>query len=175
MKSWILFGLLLLCMLALSAPVYAQGFGRIVGTVTDANGAVVANAKVTATEVGKGLSRTANADSSGYYVLESLRPAQYDMSVEATGFHHAEGPTCEIDSCRFGNGVLSRYPIATVRTIDLTFGAFERPPLAAQVPAVGELPGRTAAALRDGSRASMVVVAKRCGRGAPPSLCSVWP
>ncbi len=44
---------------------------------------------------------------------------------EATGFHYAQGPTCEIDSCLFGNAVLSRYPIASVRTIDLTFGAFE--------------------------------------------------
>jgi len=87
MRSWILFGLSLLFMLGLSAPAHAQGFGRIVGTVTDANGAVVANAKVTATQVGKGLSRAATADTSGYYVLDSLRPAQYDVSVEATGFH----------------------------------------------------------------------------------------
>src|SRR2546423_14164198 len=57
MRNWILFGLILLCTLAASAPAHAQGFGRIVGTVTDANGAVVANAKVTATQVGKGLSR----------------------------------------------------------------------------------------------------------------------
>src|SRR5258705_6983979 len=54
MRSWILFGLILMCMLAASAPAHAQGFGRIVGTVTDANGAVVANAKVTATQIGKG-------------------------------------------------------------------------------------------------------------------------
>ena len=64
MRSWILFGLTLLGTLAASAPAHAQGFGRIVGTVTDANGAVVANAKVTATQVGKGLSRAATADRS---------------------------------------------------------------------------------------------------------------
>jgi hypothetical protein len=87
MKVLTLFGLILLCMIAFSTTAHAQGFGKIVGTVADANGAVIANAKITATEVGKGRSRTANADSSGYYVLDSLRPAQYDMSVEATGFH----------------------------------------------------------------------------------------
>src|SRR6266850_4562490 len=87
MKVLTWFGLILLCMIAFSTTAHAQGFGKIVGTVADANGAVIANAKITATEVGKGRSRTANADSSGYYVLDSLRPAQYDMSVEATGFH----------------------------------------------------------------------------------------
>jgi hypothetical protein len=87
MRSWTLFGLILLCLVAFSTTAHAQGFGRIVGTVTDANGAAIANAKVTATQSDKGLSRTANADGSGYYVLDSLRPAQYDISVEASGFH----------------------------------------------------------------------------------------
>jgi endonuclease/exonuclease/phosphatase family metal-dependent hydrolase len=50
-------------------------------------------------------------------VLEALR--------RATGFHCAEGPTCRVGGGRFGNGVLSRYPIAAARSIDLTFGAFE--------------------------------------------------
>jgi Carboxypeptidase regulatory-like domain len=86
MKVLTLFGLILLCVLAFSATANAQGFGKIVGTVTDANGAAIANAKITANEVGKGWSRTADADSSGYYVLDSLRPAQYDMTVELTGF-----------------------------------------------------------------------------------------
>lgn len=86
MKVLTLFGLILLCVLAFSATANAQGFGKIVGTVTDTNGAAIANAKITANEVGKGWSRTANADSSGYYVLDSLRPAQYKMRVEVTGF-----------------------------------------------------------------------------------------
>jgi hypothetical protein len=86
MKVLTLFGLILLCVLAFSATANAQGFGKIVGTVTDTNGAAIANAKITANEVGKGWSRTANADSSGYYVLDSLRPAQYEMRVEVTGF-----------------------------------------------------------------------------------------
>src|SRR5690349_12099626 len=42
--------------------VYAQALGSIVGTVTDPSGSVIAGAKVTATETGTGLSRTAVAD-----------------------------------------------------------------------------------------------------------------
>ena len=87
MRRWTLFGLIVLCVLALSGPARAQGFGRIVGTVSDTSGAVIPNAKVTVTEAGKGFARTASTDSSGYYVLDSLRPAQYGVSIEATGFH----------------------------------------------------------------------------------------
>jgi hypothetical protein len=85
--SFVQFGLLLFCMSLFSGLVHAQGFGKIVGTVTDPSGAVIAGARVTATEVGKGFSRTATTDSSGYYVLDSLRPAQYDLNLEAAGFH----------------------------------------------------------------------------------------
>src|SRR5215510_1095493 len=81
------FLLILLFTLAFSNTTHAQGFGKIVGTVKDPSGAVIPNATVTAKEAGKGFSRTANTDSSGYYVLDSLRPAQYDLSIEATGFH----------------------------------------------------------------------------------------
>jgi len=81
-----LFGLTLLCIFVFSASIRAQGFGRIVGTVTDPSGAVVVNASVTATQQGKGFSRTTNTNGEGYYVLDSLRPAQYDVTVELNGF-----------------------------------------------------------------------------------------
>src|SRR5437667_11252882 len=87
MRRWTLFGLIVLCILALSAPTRAQGFGKIVGTVSDPSGAVIPNAKVTAIEAGKGFSRTASTDADGYYVLDSLRPTEYDLTIEATGFH----------------------------------------------------------------------------------------
>ncbi len=86
MRSFTFFGLFLLCILAFAAPAHAQGFGRIVGTITDPSGAIVANAKVTATEEGKGFSRTTTTNAEGYYVLDSLRPAQYDLMVELAGF-----------------------------------------------------------------------------------------
>src|SRR5215467_6861922 len=73
--------------LACAAASHGQGLGKIVGTVRDPSGAVITNATVTAKETGKGFSRTATTDSTGYYVLDSLRPAQYDLAVEATGFH----------------------------------------------------------------------------------------
>src|SRR5215471_20858616 len=82
--------LLLLGMLAMSGlprgSVRAQALGSIVGTVTDPAGGVIAGAKVTATEVGTGLVRTATSDAQGYYVVASLRPSLYAVSVGAPGF-----------------------------------------------------------------------------------------
>jgi endonuclease/exonuclease/phosphatase family metal-dependent hydrolase len=45
--------------------------------------------------------------------------------VAATGFHYAEGVTIDTEVRRFGNAVLSRYPIVASRSIDLSFGARE--------------------------------------------------
>jgi hypothetical protein len=70
------------------APVFVlgQGFGSMVGTITDNSGSVIVSAKVTATEVGTGLARTVTTDANGYYVIPTLRPTQYNLSVSATGF-----------------------------------------------------------------------------------------
>src|SRR6266481_3894371 len=66
--------LLLFFLLSFSAISLAQGLGSIVGTVTDPSGAVLANAKITVTEIGTGLVRATTADSQGYYVINSLKP-----------------------------------------------------------------------------------------------------
>lgn len=79
-------GLVLLGLTIFNAPIYGQGLGSVVGTVTDPSGAIIVGAKVTATEVGTGFARAATTDAQGYYVLTALRPAPYDLSVEAAGF-----------------------------------------------------------------------------------------
>ena len=65
---------------------HAQGLGSIVGRVLDPNGAAIASARVTATQEGTGFSRTAITDPDGLYVIPSLQPATYNLSVEASGF-----------------------------------------------------------------------------------------
>jgi len=63
---------------------------QIRGVVTDATGAVVANATVTITEVDTGLSHSAKTDSAGYYILRALRPSRYIVKAEAAGFQPLE-------------------------------------------------------------------------------------
>ena len=44
---------------------------------------------------------------------------------EETGFYAAEGPACDRPERRYGNAVLTRYPILSLRSIDLSFGSHE--------------------------------------------------
>ena len=64
---------------------HAQGLGSIVGRVTDPAGAGVAGAQVTATQVGTGFSRSATSDTEGLYVIPSLQPAIYDLTLRLKG------------------------------------------------------------------------------------------
>lgn len=53
------------------------------------------------------------------------RASVLDLLREATGFHAVEGPTEDRPERRYGNAVLSRYPVMASRTIDLSFGSRE--------------------------------------------------
>jgi len=44
---------------------------------------------------------------------------------QATGYHAVEGPALDLPHRRYGNAVLSRYPVLATRTIDLSFGSRE--------------------------------------------------
>ncbi len=60
--------------------------------------------------------------------------------AEATGYESAEGPACSTPERRYGNAVLSRFPILSVRAVDLSFGSREpRGALDADVECNGDL------------------------------------
>ena len=61
----------------------------ITGRVLDQNGAVVANATVTARHVGRGQERSAQSDNQGNYTIAELPPGTYDITVEAPNFSKA--------------------------------------------------------------------------------------
>src|SRR5229473_993743 len=66
---------------------YSQGnTGRILGVVTDQSGGYVAGAKVTITDVARGVSQTLTTDSDGAYVAINLLPGTYSVRVEYKGF-----------------------------------------------------------------------------------------
>jgi len=67
--------------------VHAQLYsGSLTGVVRDSSGAVVAQAKVTLTDVGKQYTYTARTDADGRYLLRPLPPSTYRLAVEASGF-----------------------------------------------------------------------------------------
>ena len=75
----------LFIMLAFAGLAHAQSTAAITGTVTDPQGAVVPNAKITLTNVEKGTVRTTQTDNTGNYQLPSLPVGKYDLVIEAPG------------------------------------------------------------------------------------------
>jgi hypothetical protein len=68
---------------------FAQGLATLRGTVVDASGAVVPSAIVTVEQTGTRLTRTVKTDPQGDYLIPSLQPAGYVLTVEAAGFRKA--------------------------------------------------------------------------------------
>jgi hypothetical protein len=60
--------------------------GQIAGTVTDASGALLAGATITATNLNTNASRTAASSRSGEYIIPGLEPAKYNLRVESSSF-----------------------------------------------------------------------------------------
>ena len=56
------------------------------GTVTDPNGAVVAGAKITATQTATTVKRNAVTNDDGLYVLSNISPGTYELKFELKGF-----------------------------------------------------------------------------------------
>jgi hypothetical protein len=63
-----------------------QVFGNIYGTITDASGGAVTNAKVTITDTSKGTQFVVMSDASGNYAKGQLIPDSYVVTIEAPGF-----------------------------------------------------------------------------------------
>ena len=70
--------------------------GTLVGAVTDASGAMVPNAKVTALETLTNFSRTAQTNESGNFSFTNLPPGKYSVTVEQSGFRKATRENLEL-------------------------------------------------------------------------------
>lgn len=84
MRLFKLLCILVAGLLIIAGVAGAQGVGAsgsISGTVTDPQGAVVANATVTATDAERGIKRSTQSDGNGHYELQGLAPATYNLSV----------------------------------------------------------------------------------------------
>ncbi len=78
---------LVLAILAIGLPALAQSNkGTIVGTVKDPNDALIAGAKITATNVDTGETREAQSSGDGIYTIPNLEPGNYLVIAEASGF-----------------------------------------------------------------------------------------
>ena len=79
------------CILGLLSLVGTGAFaqstlGTILGTVTDASGAVIANCKVKITNTDEGTSRTLTTDANGNYEAVNSKPDHYSIEASNAGF-----------------------------------------------------------------------------------------
>jgi carboxypeptidase family protein len=83
---WILLTVLALAFASTVQPVVLAQTdqGRIAGTVTDANGAIVPGAAVLVKNERTGDERTATSGESGYYIVASLKPSLYTVTATAS-------------------------------------------------------------------------------------------
>ena len=94
--------------------------GRIVGTVSDPNKAIVPNAKVVITNTGTSEAQTLSTNDAGDFVLTPVNPGVYRVDVTAAGF-----ATAQVNSVEVIVGQSARVDVAlrlgeTSQTIEVT-------------------------------------------------------
>ena len=77
---------LLVCMIVVMCPAYAQYRASIQGVVTDPQGDVVSGATVTLKNLDTNQTLTATTDESGIYNFNALAASKYSLTVEKAGF-----------------------------------------------------------------------------------------
>ncbi len=82
--AWI--GAVIGVMLGASSSLFGQSAGAILGTVTDASGALIPGVEVTATDQGTNQSRSVVTNETGNYRIEPLQVGIYSVSAELVGF-----------------------------------------------------------------------------------------
>ena len=107
-----------------TVPLFGQAVnGTLLGTLTDSAGAVVANAKVTATEVSTGTARATQTNASGNYVFPNLPPGRYSVVTEAQGFKKANRSDLRLDVNSTVRADLTMQPGTVTETIEVTGAA----------------------------------------------------
>src|SRR6266576_5540144 len=125
---------------------YGQATGSLSGTVSDKTGSVVNGAKVTVTSQGTGVSRDAQTDDTGHYLVPLLPVAEYTIHVESQGFRSSEQKDIrlQVDEHREVNFTLAPGSVTetvevsatevAVRTSDSTLGQVITSQQVAQLP-----------------------------------------
>ena len=94
--------------------------GSIIGNIHDQSGAVIPNAKVTATDIGKGSSTSVLTNGSGDFTIPFLLPGTYDVAVESAGFKKTVSHNVILDIDQKQRVDLDLSPGGTSETVEVT-------------------------------------------------------
>jgi outer membrane receptor for Fe3+-dicitrate len=114
--AWLLLAALLLAASAASA----QTTGRIVGTVKDAQGAVLPGATVTVTSPAQQGAQSQVTDPDGVFRFLTLPPGRYTVKVELTGFRTFEQPDVQVGLDRTVDLQLTLQVAGVAETVTVT-------------------------------------------------------
>ena len=108
------------------AHLHAQtaGDGALQGTITDASGAVVGNARVEARNQATGNVTARTSTSDGLYTISPIIPGKYDVTVTAQGFSSLTQQNIQVDALRTVGLNLALQVGGTDQTVTVT----EAPP-----------------------------------------------
>jgi hypothetical protein len=92
----------------------------VTGTISDATGAVVPNAAVTARDVNTGATRSARSNADGRFIFAQLNPGIWRIAVQAEGFGPAESQPANV---AVGETIAVNFtlaPAATSQTVEVS-------------------------------------------------------
>jgi hypothetical protein len=120
-KAAVVLGVTLSVLLICLPPLFSQGsYGRVLGTVTDQTGGVIAGATVTVLDVDRGISRTLTSDDAGEYNAPNLQPGKYTVRAEAKGFKTVERQNIILEVGKEPRVDLSLQPGEQTQTVTVT-------------------------------------------------------
>jgi len=123
--------------LVLATPLSAQkDAGAIVGLVRDQSGAVVTDAKVTVTDVDRGIQISLSTNDQGEYVAGPLHIGRYSVTVEKQGFKKAVAGPVQVNIQDRVGVDLKLQPGVPTEVVEVTA---ERPQLEADTSELGQL------------------------------------
>jgi hypothetical protein len=121
MKSARSVAILFVLVVATASCLFSQSSeGRILGTVSDQSGAVVAGARITVTNTSTNVSRQLTTTGAGEYVAPNLEPGLYRVSAEAQGFTKAVSTQFMLEVSRDVRMDLKLRPGAANETVEVS-------------------------------------------------------
>jgi hypothetical protein len=76
----------LFCSMVIPLKAQQAATSTLSGRIVDPQGAVIVDAKITATQKSTGLQRPATTHSEGFYTITNLPPGEYEVKIESQGF-----------------------------------------------------------------------------------------
>lgn len=108
----------------ISVPLFSQvNTGRILGTITDPSGGVIAGAMVTVTNTGTGVARTLTTNQSGEYAAPDLTPGTYSVRVSDMGFQTFERQNITVGVGQAATVDVQLTPGQVTQTVEVTASA----------------------------------------------------